>query len=441
MAIFWHRRDLRLSDNAGLYHALKSGLPVLSLFIFDREILDELEDKDDARVTFIHQEIAGMKEELEEMGSSMLVGYGSPEQVWKKLLKNSSIAAVYTNRDYEPYAKERDKKIKKLLEDNDIAFHTYKDHVVFEGDEVLKDDGDPYVVFTPYSKKWKAHLKDKMEKIEGEEISYYLKAYPNEKYQAAYLPCEPFPLPELKEMGFEKNKEIAYPPKTVPRKTIKQYKEKRNFPAQEGTSRLSIHFRFGTISIREKALRAKGLSETYLNELIWRDFYSQILDHFPKVVDTSFREKYDNIKWRNNEDEFEAWCAGKTGYPIVDAGMRELNNSGYMHNRVRMIVASFLTKHLLIDWRWGEAYFARKLLDYDLASNNGGWQWAAGSGTDAAPYFRIFNPYTQREKFDKDWKYVKEWIPEYGTEDYPEEIVEHKEARKRCLERYKEGLD
>ncbi|MCB0579807.1 MAG: deoxyribodipyrimidine photo-lyase [Phaeodactylibacter sp.] len=444
VCFFWFRRDLRLHDNAGLYHALKGERPVVPLFIFDREILDELEDKKDARVEFIHDTLREMRQELRGLGSSMVIRYGHPLEVWKTLLEEYDIGAVYANRDYEPYAIQRDEKVQKLLKEKGAAFHTFKDHVVFEKDEVLKDDGEPYVVFTPYSRKWKEKLDSRPARAangpgEEETISYYLKPYSTEDYFGNFLNMEEQPLPGLEEMGFERT-DIGIPPKAVSRGLIRNYDKTRNFPAQDGTSRLGIHFRFGTISIREKARRARQLNATFLNELIWRDFYAMILAHFPHVVGRAFREKYDYIEWRNDESEFQKWCEGKTGYPIVDAGMRQLNQAGYMHNRVRMITASFLAKHLLIDWRWGEAYFAKKLLDYELASNNGGWQWAAGSGTDAAPYFRIFNPYSQQEKFDKDLKYVKKWVPEYGTSDYPDPIVDHKEARERCLETYKAGL-
>ncbi|HKK75787.1 MAG TPA: deoxyribodipyrimidine photo-lyase [Saprospiraceae bacterium] len=438
--IFWHRRDLRLEDNAGAYRALRTGEPVLSLFIFDKNILDKLEDKDDARVSFIHQEIKRLKAELEQMGSSMLVRYGYPEEIWQEMLQKYTVQAVYTNHDYEPYAKKRDEKIKELLVAKDIPFYTYKDHVIFEGLEVEKKSGGSYTVFTPYSRAWRDKLQEETVQSKSKEISYFFQSYPNEEYYDHYFKTDALSMPGLEEMGFEQSS-INFPSRKVKQGLIKEYDETRNFPAQEGTSRLGIHFRFGTISIREKARKAKDLNGTFLNELIWRDFYAQILDNYPHVAKRSFRKKYDYIEWRNNEEEYQAWCEGRTGYPIVDAGMRQLNATGYMHNRVRMITASFLTKHLLIDWRWGEAYFARKLLDYDLSSNNGGWQWAAGSGTDAAPYFRIFNPYTQREKFDKNWKYVKEWVPEVNSDDYPEPIVEHKAARERCLETYKAGLD
>jgi deoxyribodipyrimidine photo-lyase len=438
--LFWFRRDLRLHDNAGLYHALRSEHPVLPLFIFDRNILDELEDKQDARVEFIHNEISNLYQQLKDLGSSIVVKYGTPVDVFRELLSEYDINAVYTNHDYEPYAKRRDERVGQLLEDHDVAFNTYKDQVIFESREVTKDDGDPYVVFTPYSRKWREKLTEETESTNGETISSYFKTYPTEDHFDNFYSTRALALIELDEMGFAPT-DIEIPQREVKRSLIKNYDETRDYPAENGTSRLGIHFRFGTISIREKARRAQRLNDTFLNELIWRDFYMMILDNFPHVIHQSFRPEYDYIQWRNDEDDFQAWCAGKTGYPIVDAGMRQLNEIGYMHNRVRMITASFLTKHLLIDWRWGEAYFARKLLDYELSSNNGGWQWAAGSGTDAAPYFRIFNPWTQQKKFDPDLKYIKQWIPEYGSDTYPEPIVEHKFARERCLETYKVGLD
>ena len=444
ISIFWHRRDLRLHDNAGLYHALRGDHPVLPLFIFDKVILDDLIDENDARVTFIHDEIERLREELRHLGSAIIVRYGEPLEVWKALLEEYDIGAVYTNRDYEPYALQRDQLVADLLAAQNIAFMTAKDHVIFEGNEVLKKDGDPYVVYTPYSRRWRAKLDTEIRTVtneegETEDISYYLQSYPNEKYFENFYPTDVLPAPTLSEMGFERS-DVPFPDTMVSRELIKNYSQRRNFPASEGTSRLGVHFRFGTISIRERARRARRLNDTFLNELIWRDFYSQILQHFPRVVTESFREKYDRIPWRNNPTEFELWCQGKTGYPIVDAGMRQLVQSGYMHNRVRMIVASFLTKHLLIDWRWGESFFARFLLDYELASNNGGWQWAAGGGTDASPYFRVFNPEAQQQKFDKQKAYIREWVPEYGTSDYPEPIVEHKFARERAIQTYKTAL-
>jgi len=426
--IFWFRRDLRLQDNAGLYHALKEGKPVLPVFIFDRNILDELEDKADRRVEFIHLALQDMQRQLLKIGSTMDVRYGTPVEVYKELLDEYAIEKVFTNHDYEPYATQRDKAIEQLLIANGASFHTYKDQVILEKNEVLKDDGKPYTVFTPYSRRWKATLTD-----------FYLKSYPNKKYFKNFYQRQPRELIALEEMGFKATGE-SFPGKEWKGQVIRNYKEQRDIPSVDGTSRLSVHLRFGTISIRELAFEAGGLNETFLNELIWRDFYQMILWHFPHIVGNAFKPEYDKIRWRNNEKEFDAWCNAVTGYPIVDAGMRQLNETGYMHNRVRMIVASFLTKHLLIDWRWGEAYFAKKLLDFDLAANNGGWQWAAGSGCDAAPYFRIFNPYLQTKKFDRELKYVRKWVPEFEELTYPQPIVDHEMARKRCLEVYTAAL-
>ncbi len=437
ITIFWFRRDLRLHDNAALFHALKENKKVQCIFIFDKNILDDLKDSKDVRVAFIHDTLSEIKQTLNSYGADLWVFHDTALDAWQKILSQNNVDKIYFNRDYEPYALNRDQELNILAESMNIDVCTYKDHVVFESHEVLKDDGNPYVVFTPYKRKWMSLLES------GRLENNYdvLKAFKCEDYLSNLNPVdEPMAFISLGAMGFEKTN-IAIPSKEVSQSLIKEYGDKRNFPAIHGTSRLGVHYRFGTVSIREKAAKAIVLSETYLNELIWRDFYSQILHHFPHIVKESFRKKYDNIDWRNNKEEFEAWCQGKTGYPIVDAGMRELNTTGYMHNRVRMIAASFLTKHLLIDWRWGEAYFAQKLLDYDLASNNGGWQWASGSGTDAAPYFRIFNPWTQQDKFDKHKAYIKKWIPEYGTPQYPQPIVDHKEARERCLKTYKEALD
>lgn len=439
VAIFWFRRDLRLEDNAGLFHALKGEHPVLPLFIFDREILDNLPDASDARVQFIHQTLEQLQQQLEALGSSLLVLHGTPETAWKQVLETYPVAAVYTNRDYEPYAKTRDASIAHLL--GDIPFRTFKDHVIFETGEVLKDDGKPYTVFTPYSKKWRAKLNAPLaDQSKPSDIPSYLSAYPTEQYFQHFYQCPSLPMPSLAALGFEPSA-LSIPPNTVPRGIIRNYAEVRDFPAKNGTSRLGIHFRFGTISIREKARNALELSDIFLNELIWRDFYSQILGHFPQVADRAFKPQYDRIPWRNDPDGFEKWCQGKTGYPLVDAGMRELNATGFMHNRVRMITASFLTKHLLIDWRLGAQYFAQKLLDFDLASNSGGWQWAAGCGTDAAPYFRIFNPTEQLKKFDPAYAYTRQWVPEFGTPMYPKPMVEHSFARQRCLETYKKALE
>lgn len=429
VSIFWFRRDLRLDDNAGLYHALKGDLPVVPIFIFDRHILDELEDRNDARVHFIHQALTKMQTQLLQLGSTLDVRHGYPPEIFSQLLNHYNIKAVYTNHDYEPYARKRDDEIEKLLARNGIAFHSFKDQVLFEKNEVLKDDGKPYTIFTPYSRRWKEKADD---------IQY--RAYPVHLYKKSFHKQAAREIPSLASIGFAASS-IDFPPATFDRTLISQYGQRRDFPSLDATSRLSVHLRFGTISIRQLALEAVSLSETFLNELVWREFYQMILWHFPQVVTRSFKPAYDKIRWRNNENEFGAWCNGMTGYPIVDAGMRELNATGFMHNRVRMITASFLTKHLLIDWRWGEAYFAKKLIDYELASNNGGWQWAAGSGCDAAPYFRIFNPALQTKKFDAELNYIRRWIPEHKKPGYPTPIVGHEFARERCLKVYKEALN
>lgn len=430
VSIFWFRRDLRLEDNAGLYHALRDNNAVLPIFIFDKAILNRLEDKKDARVEFIYDAINTLNKQLSQHGSQLLVFFDYPIHVFTQLISSNHVKKVYTNNDYEPYSRLRDNEVEQLLDKQNIQMHSYKDQVIFEKDEILKASGEPYTVFTPYSKKWKSYF----------ENSFYHKPYPCKRYFANFYKIKSIGnIPRLKEMGFESTS-IIIPPKDASQLTIREYDQKRNFPGINGTSRLGIHFRFGTISIRENARKAAELNETYLNELIWRDFYMMILYHFPQVTERAFKPKYDTIEWINNEVHFKAWCTGKTGYPIVDAGMRELNATGYMHNRVRMIVASFLCKHLLIHWQWGEAYFAKKLLDFDLAANNGGWQWAAGSGCDAAPYFRIFNPYLQTEKFDKDLRYIRKWVPEIDSDSYPKPIVEHKVARKRALDAYKRAL-
>lgn len=425
----WFRRDLRLPDNAALYYALKDTIPVLPLFIFDKNILDKLEDKADRRVEFIHASISELHTQLTAINSTLEVHYGYPSKIFKLLIERYKIEKVFTNHDYEPYAKERDDEMKILLHDHQISFHTYKDQVIFEKDEVLKDNQAPYTVFTPYSKAWKAKLNN-----------FYLSSYPAQKYFSNFYKQSPCNIPALESMGFIKV-DHPFPSKNLQEEIIKKYESTRDFPGVEnGTSRLGVHLRFGTVSIRKITTLAKSINGTYLNELIWREFYQMILWHFPQVERHAFKPQFEKIEWRNNEAEFERWCIGTTGYPIVDAGMRELNATGFMHNRVRMIVGSFLTKHLLIDWRWGETYFAQKLLDYDLASNNGGWQWAAGSGCDAAPFFRIFNPHLQTTKFDKDLKYVRKWVPELEEFSYPQPIISHEAARKRALEVFGKAL-
>ena len=428
LTIFWFRRDLRLFDNAGLYRALTERDNVLPLFVFDRKILDQIEDKQDARVEFIHSEVSVLKSELEKRGSTLIVRYGEPVVVFARLLAEYRIVAVYANGDYEMYARERDEEIRKLLAAAGIPLFLFKDQVIFEKDEVMKDNGTPYTVFTPYMKKWKSLLEDSD-----------LKPFPPEKHMGRFAGLNPGRMISPEEMGFRSNS-VEFPSREPDENLIRNYHLTRDVPSLRGTSRLSLHLRFGTVSIRELAGKALSWNETFLNELIWREFYKMILWHFPRVESNSFKPAYDRIVWRNNEEEFDAWCRGMTGCPMVDAGMRELNETGFMHNRLRMITASFLVKHLLIDWRWGEAWFANKLHDFELSSNNGGWQWAAGSGCDAAPYFRVFNPALQQEKFDPELRYIKTRIPEYGTDAYPLPMVDHRLARDRAIAAYKKAL-
>ncbi len=426
--LFWFRRDLRLNDNHGLFQALQSCKEVVPVFIYDTTILDDLENPEDARINFISEHIHQINNELKKHNSSLVVLHGDPLEVLPEFLQKEAIEAVFTNHDYEPSANKRDEAIASFCKKQDITFNTFKDQVVFEKDEVMKDDGDPYTVFTPYSKKWKTTLNAKG-----------LPSFPSENHLDQMAKLEFRQPPTLESIGF-KEKDYNFPSDSVSNKLIQHYKETRDFPAQNGTSRLSVHLRFGTISIRELFRQALKQGETYVNELIWREFYMMILHHFPYVVDGPFKKKYATIKWQNDEEAFERWKIGNTGIPIVDAGMRELTQSGYMHNRVRMIVASFLCKNLLIDWRWGEAYFAEKLLDFELSSNNGGWQWVAGCGCDGAPYFRIFNPITQAKKFDPDNEYIKKWVPEFGTDKYPEPMIDLKASRQRCLDAYKNAI-
>ena len=430
VTIYWFRRDLRLIDNVGLYEALKGDNPVLPIFIFDSEILDKLPE-DDARVTFIHQTLQNMQSTLQmEHHSSMALFHGKPLDIFKNLVDTYDIGSVYTNHDYEPYAKTRDEKVASFLNDNHIELKTFKDQVVFEKDDIVKGDGTPYMVYTPYMKLWKATFR-----------TLDFKSFPSELILKNLISNTDLPHLSLSDIGFIKSHQEIKPYLVTP-SLIQNYEATRNFPSQDSTSKLGPHLRFGTVSIRKivkKAIAEKN--DIFWQELIWREFFTQILWHFPHTQNDSFKTKYDRIEWRNNENEYKAWCEGKTGYPLVDAGMRQLNETGFMHNRVRMLVGSFLCKHLLIDWRWGEAYFAEKLHDYDMASNVGNWQWVAGCGVDAAPYFRIFNPTTQIQKFDKDLNYIKQWVPDFQELTYPLPIVDHKFARERCLETYKAALN
>jgi deoxyribodipyrimidine photo-lyase len=426
--IFWFRRDLRIDDNHGFFQALNAGLPVVPVFIFDPAILAQFPDPKDARLTFIHGCLSDLDKEFQKYASSLQVYFSSPEVVFGRLATKYSIQAVFANTDYEPDSIARDLKVAKILLDKGIGFRSYKDQVIFHQNEVVKANGSPYTVFTPYSRKWKEELaKQQIPEFSSEKL------LPNLMHLSSGY------FPELLEIGYQVQ-DIQFPEKAFDELLVENYAKTRDFPAENGTSRLGIHLRFGTISIRKLTLFAQKYSEVFLNELIWRNFYMDILWHFPYVAEKSFKPAYDFIPWLNNVAEFDLWCKGQTGYPLVDAGLRELNETGYMHNRVRMVVASFLTKHLLIDWRWGEAWFASKLLDYELASNNGGWQWASGSGCDASPYFRVFSPELQTKKFDKQLKYIHKWVPEYGTSAYPKPMVDHAFARNRAIETYRKAL-
>ena len=427
ISICWLRRDLRLEDNAALFHALKSPYPVLVFFIFDRNILSKLPSRKDARVEFILRQLSRLSAELQQKGSSLLVHHEKPKKAFLKLFSEFDVQAIFTNSDYEPYAWKRDSEIAELCSENGVGFESFKDQVIFEKDEILKSDGSPYTVFTPYSKRWKRGL-----------LQEGIPEYDTKSLFGNFLKISSFRIPTLEEIGFQPSG-IEIPKAVISEEIISSYEHTRNLPALEGTSKLGIHLRFGTLSIRKTVKAASEFSEKWLDELIWREFFMMILYRFPEVENKNFRRKYDRLEWRNNEEEFQLWCRGETGFPLIDAGMRQLNETGWMHNRVRMLVSGFLTKHLLIDWRWGEAYFAEKLFDYELASNNGNWQWAAGTGCDAAPYFRIFNPDTQLKKFDPQLKYVKTWIKDFRA-GYLEPIVDHKFARARALETYKKVL-
>lgn len=427
LSIHWFRRDLRLADNHGLCRALMEHGDVLPLFIFDTRILHKLEKKADRRVDFIHRTLTELHTVLSARGSTILIEIGDPLEVWKRLLERYTITGVCTNHDHEPYALERDTAVGELLKSKDVPFRTFKDISIFERGEVVKEDGSPYTVFTPYARKWRAQFEASM-----------MDAYPSERYLGGLAKMPPLPIPTLEAIGFQRtNVEIT--PVVISDEMLRSYAGSRNRPDLPGTSRMSVHLRFGTVSVRELLRRSEQFSPAYVNELIWREFFMQILWHFPNPH-KAFKPAYDAILWRSDQDDFNAWCEGRTGYPLVDAGMRELAATGLMHNRVRMVVASFLCKHLVLDWRWGEAWFAAELLDLELSSNNGNWQWAAGCGCDAAPYFRVFNPTLQQKRFDPKLNYVKKWVPEYGSANYVRPIVVHEVARQRALATYKKGL-
>lgn len=427
VTLFWFRRDLRLEDNAALFYALKENKNVIPLFIFDQNILEPLSSQD-RRIQFIYDSLVKIKTELQALGSDLMVVHDKPADFYKKIFKQYKVKNVYTNHDYEPKAIERDTEIQKLCDENQAEFKTYKDHVIFEKNEIQSDSYKSYTVYTPYKKKWTASLSP-----------FYIKPYPNKKYFHNLYKFKADEIPTVKDLGFEYTNS-DYPPLKLTKSLLKNYKDCRDFPALDATSHLGLHLRFGTASIRYLTTIARLNSEVWLSELIWRDFFIQALWTHPRSENLCFKPEYENIKWRYDDDDFERWKTGQTGYPLVDAGMRELNQTGHMHNRIRMVTASFLTKHLLQHWKRGERYFAEKLYDYDLASNVGNWQWAAGTGCDAAPYFRIFNPTSQQEKFDPKFEYIKKWVPEFGTPAYAEPMVDHVFARERCLTEYKKGL-
>ena len=428
MVIFWFRRDLRLDDNHALFKALKSGYDVLPIFIFDSNITNKL-NQNDHRLNYINNVLDGLNKRLSENKKKIYIYKGNPIEIISKLIIKLKIKEIYLNKDYEPYAIDRDDKIEKLCVANNVSYNSFKDHVIFEEDQIVKKDGTPYVVYTPYSRKW-------IEKFQSNQLD----SYPSELNLGGFVDSD-----KIREvnylMNFEKN---IISPKTynLNKDLIDKYEETRNFPALDSTSRIGVNLRFGTVSTRKIVKTSSERSNnTFLKELIWREFFIQILWHFPHTTEKSFKDKYERIEWRNDMDDFKLWCDGKTGYPIVDAGMNQLNKTGFMHNRLRMVVGSFLCKHLLIDWRLGEKYFADKLFDYEQASNVGNWQWVAGCGVDAAPYFRIFNPEEQQKKFDKEFQFIKKWIPNYDKDNYINKIVDHKFARERCLNTYKKALN
>jgi deoxyribodipyrimidine photo-lyase len=479
--LVWFRRDLRSYDHAALYHALKSSRAVYCVFVFDTEILDGLPRRD-RRVEFIRESVSELRAALERLGGGLVIAHGRSRAEIPRLARQLGAQAVFINHDYEPAALERDRAVQLALAHAGIAFHTFKDQVVFEKDEVTTRAGRPFAVFTAYKNAWLERLRP-----------FYLAAYPVEKYARSLVRPPPSRMPALEELGFERTniRELKLPTGMSGGKAwleeflsrIERYRERRDYPALRGPSYLSVHLRFGTVSIRELARaawergkqgaergKAKAGSEgrhraqgaaTWLSELIWRDFYAMLLYHHPHVVEHAFLPQFDAIRFPNRQNLFDAWCEGRTGYPLVDAAMRQIDQTGYMHNRLRMVAASFLVKDLQVDWRWGERYFARCLNDYDLASNNGGWQWAASTGCDAQPYFRIFNPVTQSERFDPEGKFIRLYLPELSRvadehihapwrmsperraacgviigRDYPAPIVDHAQARKATLELY-----
>jgi|SRR6476661_159510 len=429
ICLFWHRRDLRIHDNAGLAAALDSGLPVLPLFIYDSDILTQLPDKADARLTFIYDQVERLATETETAGGTFLARYGRPAEVLAQLADELDIAAVHTNEDYEPYARQRDGEVGEMLAQRGIAFYLYKDQVVFAKDDIMTKSGTVPKVFGAYHKAYLERLTDELLLPYGSQDAFRAEnLHRLTKAQAGTRPT-------LEELGFERREQYSPTVELPAEDVVRNYHRTRDTPAlTNGTTRLSVQLRFGTVSVRQAMRQARALNPKLLAEIIWRDFFMMLLWHFPGTATEAYDPKMRAIPYRNNEDEFRAWCEGHTGYPLVDAGMRELNATGYLPNRVRMTVAGFLVKHLFIDWRWGERYFADKLLDYELAINVGNWQWMAGTGAVAAPWFRVYSPQNQLEQVDPELKYVKSWVPELGTAGYPAPIVEHKFARDRAVE-------
>lgn len=465
-SLVWFRRDLRDYDHAALYHALKISTQVYCTFIFDTDILNSLQDKADRRVEFIWESVRELKETLQANGGDLIVMHGSGQNSIPQLARSLHVEAVFCNHDYEPNAVARDAHVAEQLKQQNIAFHHYKDHVIFEKDEILTMAGKPYGVFTPYKNMWLKTVND-----------FYIKPYPVDRYIHHLGKTTPTDIPSLGSMGFQKtNLSSMRLPTGMQgglalfedfKARMDRYKDARDFPATKGVSYLSLHLRFGTISIRHlarEAMQAENAGAyTWLSELIWRDFYVQILHHHPRVsMGSAYKPEYETLPFPNDKKLFLAWCNGKTGYPLVDAAMRQLNSTGFMHNRLRMVAASFLVKDLLIDWRWGEQYFAEKLIDFDLSANNGGWQWAASTGCDAQPWFRIFNPVTQSERFDAQGKFIRKYIPELSKcndkeihapwlipplrlqslnlvigRDYPLPVVDHATQRTLVLDLYK----
>ncbi len=423
LTLFWHRRDLRIEDNCGLFNALEAHPNVQPFFIFDTDIINEFNHKPDRRLSFIYDTIAALKSEYQKHGADLWVLHGKPLDIINQLTKQHPVNALYCNTDYEPYATQRDQQIANFCKLNGIAFHAYKDQVIYEKSEIVKANGQPYTVFTPYKNQWLHVFSQQSLKI------YQLNPLLQNLSKAIASP-----MPPKNEFGFIYTPHNVQKP-NIEAATLQQYGLTRNALHLNGTSRVSVHLRFGTISIRSLVQKALKYPD-YLNELIWREFYMQWLWHYPQVVTQSFKPQYDKIAWNQRDNDFEKWCQGQTGYLIVDAAMNQLLQTGFMHNRARMIVASFLTKHLLTDWRKGEAFFARHLTDYELSSNVGGWQWAAGSGCDAAPYFRIFNPTLQAQKFDPHGAYIQQW----NTNIQAPPIIDHHFARQRCLSAYKKAL-